>query len=93
MEDADWDNLPDDDDFETPTPRLSATEEVMWVHLDIRARELALEKAIALLAIHPPAPNAPGQRDVANVIFTAQAFYDFLTGESDGPADSTEQPQ
>ena len=93
MEDADWDNLPDDDDFETPAPRLSATEEVMWVHLDVRARELALEKAVELHTKMSAIVQPDGSRVEPNVLFTAQAFYDFLTGESDGPADSTEQPQ
>jgi len=61
-------------------------EELMWTHLDIRARELALKSA---LRAHGPTPG--DRMTTSNIVFTARAFYDFLTGEHD--ADPTEQSQ
>jgi hypothetical protein len=61
-------------------------EELMWTQLDIRARELALKSA---LRAHGPTPG--DRMTTSNIVFTARAFYDFLTGEHD--ADPTEQSQ
>lgn len=61
-------------------------EELMWTQLDIRARELALKSA---LRAHGPTPG--DRMTTSNIVFTARAFYDFLTGEHD--AAPTEQSQ
>ena len=60
-------------------------EELMWTRLDIRARELALKMAVKANVYSEP-PSVTG-----SIVFTARAFYDFLTGEHD--ADPTEQSQ
>jgi len=79
----DWIDEPDDEIARRP----GATDEILYLSLDIRARELALKMAIkANIYTEPPSATE-------SIVFTAQAFYDFLTGESDAPADSTEQPQ
>jgi len=79
--------MANEDEEETqPLRHLTMTEELMWTRLDIRARELALKSA---LRAHG---TTPGDRmTAANIVFTARAFYDFLTGEHD--ADPTEQSQ
>ena len=79
------DEMRDHDASATHGPPI---DEIMWISLETRARELALKSA---LRAHGPTPG--DRMTTSNIIFTAQAFYDFLTGESDALADSTEQPQ
>lgn len=76
----------EDEEETQPLRHLTMTEELMWTRLDIRARELALESA---LRAHGPTPG--DRMTTSNIVFTARAFYDFLTGEHD--ADPTEQSQ
>ena len=78
----DWIDEPDDEIARRP----SATDEMLYLSLDIRARELALKSA---LRAHGPTPG--DRMTTSNIVFTARAFYDFLTGEHD--ADPTEQSQ
>jgi len=79
--------IANEDEETQPLRHLTMTEELMWTRLDIRARELALEKAVQVFG------TAPGARDTIaqSIVFTARAFYDFLTGEHD--AAPTEQSQ
>lgn len=89
------DELPQDDpyaDFYEDTPdttlaRLTATQADMLLHLDVRAREVALERAVEL---HRGVSDASATT-TQHIIFTARAFYDFLTGESD--EDVEDDPQ
>ena len=90
------DELPQDDpyaDFYENTPdttltRLTATQADMMLHLDVRAREVALEKAVELHRGSAHITDTATQ----STLFTARAFYDFLTGESDEDL-QTEQSQ
>ena len=75
----------EDEEETQPLRHLTMTEELMWTQLDIRARELALKMAIKANVYSEP-PSVTG-----SIVFTARAFYDFLTGEHD--ADPTEQSQ
>jgi len=79
------------DYFDEPSqPRFSATDEIMFLHLDVRAREVALEKAVDL---HRQS-NHDIETTAQQTLFTARAFYEFLTGESDpDQPDSAEQAQ
>lgn len=86
------DELPQNDPyaefFDDPSPtRLTATQADMLLHLDVRAREVALERAVEMhrgVPIHPPTTTQ-------EALFTARAFYEFLTGESD--EDVEDDPQ
>ena len=86
------DELPQDDPyeafFEDPAlTRLTATQADMLLHLDVRAREVALERAVELHRGSAHITDTATQ----STLFTARAFYDFLTGESD--EDVEDDPQ
>ena len=86
------DELPQDDPyaelFEDPAlTQLTATQADMLLHLDVRAREVALDRAVDLHRGSAHITDTATQ----STLFTARAFYDFLTGESD--ADVEDDPQ
>lgn len=81
--------------YERPVRTIgSDTEQMFYLQLDVRARELALDKAVQVHTTMSAISHPDGSRIEPNVLFLARAFYDFLTGESDpNLTDPTEQSQ